>query len=118
MKWIILISGIIANSSASVLVKLAILPPRKFPSFSEPMAIFSNLPFWLGLCLYGVAFFLYSASLTRLPLNVAHHILTSGTIVAVTLFSIFLFHEPFHWTRLIGIALVIIGVALITARSV
>jgi small multidrug resistance pump len=116
MKWIILLTGILANASASVLVKIAMMPPRKFPSPADPMAALSNWPFWLGLGLYGAAFLLYAAALARLPLNVAHPILTSGAVATVALFSIFLFREPFHWTTIAGIVLVVSGVTLITAR--
>lgn len=116
MKWIILLTGILTNASASVLVKIAMMPPRKFPSPAAPMAALSNWPFWLGLGLYGAAFLLYAAALARLPLNVAHPILTSGAVATVALFSIFLFREPFHWTTVAGIVLVISGVTLITAR--
>ncbi len=56
MKWLILVLGIAANASASVLVKMAMTPPRKFPSLSDPMSAFGNRPFWLGLGLYGGAF--------------------------------------------------------------
>ncbi|ARP88267.1 DMT family transporter [Bordetella genomosp. 9] len=117
MKWVILFAGILANASASVLVKISMMPPREFPSLSRPIAALSNWPFWLGLGLYGAAFLLYAAALTRLPLNVAHPVLTSGAIATVALFSIFLFREPFHWTTIVGIALVIAGVGLITARA-
>ena len=116
MKWLILILGIASNASASVLVKLAMMPPRKFPSLSEPMAALSNWPFWLGLGLYGAAFVLYAAALARLPLNVAHPVLTSGAVAAVALCSLLIFREPFHWTTIAGILLVIAGVALITVR--
>ncbi len=116
MKWLILFLGIASNASASVLVKMAMMPPRKFPSLSEPMAALTNWPFWLGLALYGGAFLLYAAALARLPLNVAHPVLTSGAVATVALFSVFLFKEPFHWTTAVGILLVISGVALITAR--
>ena len=116
MKWLILVLGIAFNAFASVLVKMAMMPPRKFPSLSEPMAALNNWPFFLGLVLYGGAFLLYAAALARLPLNVAHPILTSGALATVALFSIFLFREPFHWTTAAGILLVIVGVALITAR--
>jgi small multidrug resistance pump len=116
MKWLILVVGIAANASASVLVKMAMMPPRKFPSLSEPMAALTNWPFWLGLVLYGSAFLLYAAALARLPLNVAHPVLTSGAIAAVALSSILIFRETFHWTTAAGILLVIAGVALITAR--
>lgn len=116
MKWLILILGIASNASASVLVKMAMMPPRKFPSLSEPMAALSNWPFWVGLGLYGTAFLLYAAALARLPLNVAHPVLTAGAVATVALCSVVVFREPFHWTTAAGIVLVIAGVALITAR--
>jgi multidrug transporter EmrE-like cation transporter len=116
MKWLILILGIVSNASASVLVKLAMMPPRKFPSFGDPMAALSNWPFWLGLGLYGAAFLLYAAALAVLPLNVAHPVLTSGAIAAVALCSLFIFHEQFQWTTIAGILLVVAGVVLITLR--
>ena len=116
MKWLILILGIASNASASVLIKMAMIPPRKFPSLSDPLGALSNWPFWLGLGLYGTAFLLYAAALARLPLNVAHPVLTSGAVATVALFSVLIFHEPFHWTTGAGIVLVIAGVALITAR--
>lgn len=116
MKWLILALGIAANASASVLVKMAMMPPRRFPSLAEPMAALSNWPFWLGLGLYGAAFLLYAAALARLPLNVAHPVLTAGAVATVALMSVLVFREPFHWSTGAGIALVIAGVALITAR--
>jgi small multidrug resistance pump len=116
MKWLILFLGIACNASASVLVKIAMMPPRKFPSLSDPVASLSNWPFWLGLALYGAAFLLYAAALARLPLNVAHPVLTSGAIAAVALCSWLIFRETFHWTTITGILLVVAGVMLITVR--
>ena len=116
MKWLILILGIAANASASVLVKMAMMPPRQFPSLSNPMAALGNWPFWLGLGLYGAAFLLYALALTRLPLNVAHPVLTSGAIATVALLSVLIFREQFYWTTGVGILLVIAGVVLISIR--
>lgn len=116
MKWLILALGIATNASASVLVKMAMMPPRRFPSLAAPMAALSNWPFWVGLGLYGAAFLLYAAALARLPLNVAHPVLTAGAVATVAAMSVLVFREPFHWTTGAGIALVIAGVALITAR--
>lgn len=53
---------------------------------------------WLGLGLYGAAFLLYAAALSRLPLNVAYHMLTLGAVVAVALSSILLLQDPLYWT--------------------
>lgn len=116
MKWLILILGIAANASASVLIKVAIMPPRSFPSLNAPMAALYNWPFWLGLALYGAAFLLYALALTRLPLNVAHPVLTSGAIATVAMMSVLIFREQFYWTTIAGIALVMLGVILITIR--
>jgi small multidrug resistance pump len=116
MKWVMLIVGIASNASASVLVKMAMMPPRKFPSSSDPLGALSNWPFWLGLLLYGVAFLLYAAALARLPLNVAHPVLTAGAVATVAVCSYVIFREPFYWTTIVGILLVIAGVALITVR--
>jgi small multidrug resistance pump len=116
MKWLILILGIASNASASVLIKIAMLPPRQFPSLRDPAAAISNWPFWLGLGLYGSAFLLYAAALAHLPLNVAHPVLTTGAVATVALFSFVIFGEPFYWTTAAGIVLVIAGVALLTAR--
>lgn len=117
MKWVILFLGIASNATASVLVKMAMIPPRKFPSLDDSIrTVVCNWPFWLGLGLYGAAFLLYAAALARLPLNVAHPVLTSGAVATVALCSVVIFREPFHWTTGAGIFLVIAGVALITAR--
>ena len=116
MTWLILLLGIAANASASVLVKFAMLPPRRFPSLADPGAALANWPFWLGLALYGAAFLLYAAALARLPLNVAHPILTSGAVAAVAALSVLVFRESFHWTTGAGIVLVVAGVVLLTAK--
>lgn len=116
MKWIILIAGILSNASASVLIKMAMMPPRRFPSLTDPWASLSNWPFWLGLFLYGAAFLLYAAALVKLPLNIAHPILTSGAIATVALLSFAIFREPFHWTTGVGIVLIILGVTLIAVK--
>lgn len=117
MKWLLLVLGIAANASASVMVKLAMVEPRRFPTLSEPREALTNWPFWLGLALYGAAFLLYAASLARLPLNVAHPVLTAGAIATVAVCSVLVFREPVPWTTALGITLVIAGVALITYRS-
>lgn len=117
MKWLILVLGIATNASASLLIKLAMMPPRKFPSPADPMAAVANWPFWLGLGLYGSAFLLYALALSKFPLNVAHPILTSGAVAAVSIFSALIFRESFHWMTVMGIILVIAGVFLISSHA-
>lgn len=118
MKWFILVGGILCNAFASVLVKIALEPPRRPPSLWEPFGWISNWPFWTGLALYGIAFLLYAFSLTKFPLNVAHPILTSGAVAMVAVLSIVLFNEAFSWITAVGLLLVVIGVILISSRVV
>jgi len=117
MKWVVLALGILCNAGASVMVKLAVTSPRHFPSLSAPVEALRNWPFWLGLALYGSAFLLYSASLARLPLNVAHPIMTAGAIALVACVSAMFFREAFPWTTWAGLALIGSGVLLITYHA-
>ena len=116
MKWLILLLGILCNASASALIKVAITPPRKFPSLDAPLAAIMNWPMWVGLFCYGSAFLLYAAALTRLPLNVVHPVMTSGAIATVAVLSVTVFRESFHWTIGLGIVLIIGGMFAITAK--
>jgi multidrug transporter EmrE-like cation transporter len=61
--------------------------------------------------------FLYAAALVSLRLNVAYPVLVSGSVVAVALLSLLLFDEPFYWTTVAGIVLVMVGVVLIAMRA-
>ena len=117
MKWLLLALAIAANASASVLVKLAMTPPRRFPSLADPAAALANWPLWLGLALYGTGFFLYAAALVSLRLNVAYPLLVSGSVVGVAVMALLVFNEPFYWTTVVGIALVMAGVTLIALRA-
>jgi small multidrug resistance pump len=114
MKWLIVLLGMAANAAASVLIKVAVTPPRPAPSFREPAALLTNWPLWLGLAFYGVTFLLYSVALTRLPLNIAHPLFTSGAMVIVAFCSVLVFGEAFYWTTAAGLLLVIAGLWLIT----
>jgi small multidrug resistance pump len=114
MKWLILILGIVSNTAASVLIKFALIPPRKFFSLDDPCATLGNLPLLFGLFLYGATFLLYAAALARFPLSVAHPILTSGAVAAVAVCSVVLLGEPFHWVKAVGVLFVILGVVLIS----
>jgi multidrug transporter EmrE-like cation transporter len=71
----------------------------------------------LGLIFYGLALVLYAAALVRLPMNVAHPILTSGAIAIVAAASVVAFGEPFSWIKGVGIMLIAGGVALITSQA-
>jgi small multidrug resistance pump len=117
VKWLVLFIGVFSNALASVLVKIAIISPRKFPSLDDPIVALANWPFWLGLFLYGIALLCFATALSQLPLNIAHPVFTAGAVATVSLFSYFLLGEKFSWIIFFGIFLVILGVILITLHS-
>ncbi len=113
MKWIILLLGVSTNAAASVLIKYAMMPPRKAFSLENIWVILTNWPLLLGLTLYGLTFILYTLALSRLPLNVAHPILTAGSIATVSCLSVLLFNEDMTLSLGVGLALITIGVICI-----
>ena len=115
MTWLLVIAGVIANATASVLVKL------NSPGAMDLRAPLSILHQWrliLAVGCYGLAFLAYAATVMRLPLNVAHPISTAGAIVLVGISSATLFREPFTPAHVVGYSLLLAGiVALAFARG-
>jgi small multidrug resistance pump len=116
MNWLWLMLAVMSNAGASVLIKIATLPPRSLPSLAQPQALLSNAPLLLGIALYGLTLVLYCVALTRLPLHVVHPVLTAGAIMLVALASFLLLKEPFSWNAGAGILCILVGVLLMTAR--
>lgn len=65
MKWFILIIGIACNASASVLIKMAMMPPRKLPSLTAPFELFYNWPLLFRCCALWCCFYIICCSFSR-----------------------------------------------------
>lgn len=113
MKWLILLLGIASNASASVLIKIGLLPPHQLPSPGNPFALFTNWPLLFGIFLYGMAFILYVLALRFFPLNVAHPTLTSGAITTVAFLSVVILGEPLRPAMIVGLGFMIFGGVLL-----
>ena len=114
MKWIILLLGVLSNTSASLLIKMAmseVTVPRDVSGF---LGMMSNLHLIFGLALYGMAFLFYSLALINLPLTVAHPILTGGSVALVTLASVLVFGETLTLINILGLIFIIFGVVALT----
>lgn len=118
MKWLVLAVGIVVNASASILIKMSSMPPRKLPSFSGgAVTLFSNWPFWSGIVAYGLAFLLYVYALSMFPASVAHPVITAGAIAVVATVAGLLLGEPLSGLTIGGIIVVIAGVLMIALGS-
>ena len=116
MKWMILILGVVSNASASVLIKMAMGCQDTPIQISKPLSIIGNLPLMSGMVLYITAFVLYAVSLTYLPLNIAHPVLTSGSIALVFMASVLFFGETVSIVNFLGVVLIVCGVAALTVN--
>jgi small multidrug resistance pump len=104
MNWALIVFGIFSNAMASTLAKSAGMP------VDGVAAGLINWRLLMSIGFYGLAFLAYATAVRRLPLNVAHPISTAGAIILVGAISYFQFHEEFSPLRILGYALLLLGI--------
>jgi len=66
---------------------------------------------------YGLSFYLLALSLKVIPLGTAYAIWSGIGIVLTVIIGMVVWREPMDWARGIGIALIIIGIAVVNLFS-
>ena len=94
--------------------------PLKVDDLKHPVALIKKLfkegPWAIGgIVLYAISALFWLVVLSRVPLSVAYPIVAVGYVVVV-LYSYFVFDEPVKWIAWVGLALIVLGVA-ITAQG-
>lgn len=102
---VFLATAILLNSGSSVFYKWS----------SQRGGVVSMLLFAIGVALGGVNAFFYTRSLAHIRLDIAYPVFSAGSILLVTLASILVFAEAFTVRQGIGVAIVLVGIALVTA---
>ncbi|WP_026733394.1 hypothetical protein [Fischerella sp. PCC 9605] len=72
--------------------------------------------FDIGFLLYGLASLVWFRVISTEPLNVAYPLLVSMTFVLVTLGATVVFHESMSFRQLVGLAVVLTGIILISGK--
>jgi undecaprenyl phosphate-alpha-L-ara4N flippase subunit ArnE len=98
-------AAILLNAGSSVFYKLS----------SQSNGRIAFLLFLAGITLGGVNAFFYTRSLNRIQLEVAYPIFSAGSIILVTLASIFFFSEAFSLRQAFGIVAIMLGIVLLTS---
>ncbi|MEJ5228900.1 MAG: SMR family transporter [Pseudothermotoga sp.] len=111
---LLLITAIVANALANVLVKVGALSLETKGFRQLLMSAARNVYIWLGLICFGLAFIFYTMVLTKAKLSVAYPIMTSAGFVIVSLFSYFLFKENFSFWKILGILIIAIGIWIVS----
>ncbi|HEY8542437.1 MAG TPA: SMR family transporter [Pseudothermotoga sp.] len=113
-QTIILIIAIVTNALANIFVKMGALSFEN-KRFSQILFYYlRNVYIWIGLFCFGVAFVFYSIVLSKTKLSVAYPIMTSAGFLIVSIFSNILFKESFSVYKIAGIAIIAIGIWMVS----
>jgi multidrug transporter EmrE-like cation transporter len=117
--WIMLISGVLLNAGAQLLIKAGTTSLGSLASADGPVATLFRVAFQpfilLGLICYVVSVGLWIVVLSQVPVSVAYPMLSIGYIVNAFA-AHYLFGEQLTVVKLVGIGIIILGV-FILARS-
>jgi multidrug transporter EmrE-like cation transporter len=89
-----------------------------FPArISEVPAALLNLAhqpiFDIGFILYGLTALIWFRVVASEPLSSAYPLLVSLTFLLVTLGAVFFFHETLTWQKVVGLAIILLGIFII-----
>jgi multidrug transporter EmrE-like cation transporter len=123
VTWVLILLGVALNAAAQLLLKLATKPMAHFTVFnadtlSGSIVILSkSLPFWGGIICYGASLCVWLAALAKAPVSTAYPMLSLGYVV-VAVVSVGWMGESLTPVKIAGIALICLGVVLVTRSSV
>lgn len=81
--------------------------------WSSALALGAQPLFVLGFICYGIAAVLWFSVLSRADLSVSYPVLVGLTFVLVVSGSLVVFHESLPWDKVVGMVLILAGVALV-----
>lgn len=120
--WSFLFIGVGLNAAAQLLLKGATRIAGPLVSdagrieWPNATALLQTLPMWGGLACYGVSLLLWLGALSRLPVSVAYPMLSVGYVVNAAA-AAFLFGEALTMQKITGIALISVGVVVLSRTA-
>jgi multidrug transporter EmrE-like cation transporter len=123
ITWALILTGVGLNAAAQLLLKFATRPLAHFVDFNLDTLAASiqilcrSLPFWGGMFCYGASLCVWLAALAKAPVSTAYPMLSLG-YVAVACASILWLGESLSAAKVFGIALICVGVFLVSRSSV
>jgi multidrug transporter EmrE-like cation transporter len=122
VTWVLILTGVGLNAAAQLLLKTATRPLAHFTRFDVDTLLASlvvlakSLPFWGGMVCYGASVCVWLAALSKAPVSVAYPMLSLGYIV-VAWASVTWLGETLSPAKVLGIALICVGVVLVSRSS-
>jgi multidrug transporter EmrE-like cation transporter len=114
--WLIFAS-LFFNVAAQLLLRSAMIAIGSVTNREELIASFpaivSNVKLWLGVSSFVVSTFFWIMALSKFEVSFAYAFLSLG-FVFVTIFAFFVFHEHVTPLRVVGIALICVGIICVS----
>jgi multidrug transporter EmrE-like cation transporter len=123
LVWCLILSGVGLNAAAQLLLKVATRPLARYSEFGvdtllgSVLVLARSLPFWAGMVCYGMSLCVWLAALSKAPVSVAYPMLSIGYVVVAAVSVIWL-DEILSPVKVLGIALICVGVILVSRSSV
>jgi multidrug transporter EmrE-like cation transporter len=123
VTWALILTGVALNAAAQLLLKVASRPLAHFSDFGLQTLRYSivvlgtSLPFWVGMLCYGTSVCVWLAALSKAPVSTAYPMLSLGYIVVAGV-SVLWLGETLSPAKVLGIALICVGVVLVSRSPV
>lgn len=113
-----LIFALLANASANIMIKSGMrkLTLDNLGPGRVLLQILTSIPVLAGILLFGLNVLAYAYVLNKIPLSQAYPIMTSVGFLIVVSSSLILFGEVLDRYQVLGLALILAGVLLISSR--
>jgi multidrug transporter EmrE-like cation transporter len=122
ITWVLILTGVGLNAAAQLFLKLATKPLAMYSDFNyrtlwtSATILFASLPFWSGMLCYAASVCVWVAALTKAPVSTAYPMLSLGYVLVAGVSFLWL-GESLPPAKVLGIALICVGVVLVSRSS-
>jgi multidrug transporter EmrE-like cation transporter len=122
ITWVLILAGVGLNAAAQLALKVATRPLSTFVQFDGATLMASifvlarSVSFWVGMFCYGASLCVWLAALSRAPVSIAYPMLSIGYVI-VAFASMLWLGETLSPAKMLGIALICVGVVLVSRSS-
>ena len=118
VTWVLVISGVLLNAAAQLLLKAATRATGEITLSWPGVAaaapqLLSHYGWWGGITCYLLSVLIWILALSRAPVSVIYPLLSIGYIVNAVGAAL-LFGESLESSKLLGITVIVLGVYLLT----
>ena len=122
ITWTLILSGVGLNAAAQLLLKAATRPLAAFSDFDlqsvsfAVLVLFKSAYFWMGMLCYAASVCVWIGALTKAPVSTAYPMLSLGYVIVAGA-SVLALGETLSPAKVLGIALICVGVVLVSRST-